>query len=147
MDLFELQTGFRDVIVLQTVLEEVKNRSLPLYHRLLNLTKNENKRFYVFFNDFRQETYASREPGETINDRNDRAVRKAVKWYSEHLQQAVKARRSIRCPAVVMISDDKENLRKASNENVTAVSCMYSPQSCVLGSNSSLSLICMIRSI
>ncbi|KAI9691861.1 MAG: exosome catalytic subunit dis3 [Bathelium mastoideum] len=122
MDLFELQTAFHDVVILQTVLEEVKARSLPLYHRLVNLTKNESKRFYVFFNDFRQETYVVRNPGETINDRNDRAVRRAVKWYSEHLEQAVRARKSIRCPSVVMISDDKDNLRKAKNENISATS-------------------------
>jgi hypothetical protein len=73
MDLFEIETAFHDVIVLQTVLEEVKNRSLPLYHRLIALTKNEGKRFYVFFNEFRQETHVSRDAGETINDRNDRA--------------------------------------------------------------------------
>ena len=123
MDLFEAEGGevFKDVIVLQTVLEEVKNRSLPLYHRLIALTKNEGKRFYVFFNDFRLETYAQREPGETINDRNDRTIRKACSWYSEHLQQAVKARKSARCPAVVMLSDDRDNLRKAKVENVTGM--------------------------
>jgi hypothetical protein len=66
MDLFEVETAFHDVIVLQTVLEEVKNRSLPLYHRLIALTKNEGKRFYVFFNEFRQETHVARDAGETI---------------------------------------------------------------------------------
>jgi exosome complex exonuclease DIS3/RRP44 len=50
MDLFEVENAFKDIIVLQIVLEEVKNRSLPLYHRLVNLTKNEDKLFYVFFN-------------------------------------------------------------------------------------------------
>ncbi|KAF1356727.1 ribonuclease R [Delphinella strobiligena] len=122
MDLFEIETAFHDVIVLQTVLEEVKNRSLPLYHRLISLTKNEDKRFYVFFNDFRLETYVVREQGETINDRNDRAVRRAVKWYSEHLQQAAAKRKSVRCPAVVMISDDRDNLRKAKADNISALS-------------------------
>jgi len=107
------------VIVLQTVLEEVKNRSLPLYNRLIALTKNEGKRFYVFFNDFRLETYVQRDAGETINDRNDRAVRKACTWYAEHLQQAVKTRKSARCPAVVMLSDDRDCLRNAENEGIT----------------------------
>ena len=78
MDLFEVETAFHDVIVLQTVLEEVKNRSLPLYHRLISLTKNEGKRFYVLFNEFRQEIHISCDQGESINDRNDRAVRSAV---------------------------------------------------------------------
>lgn len=120
MDLFEVETAFHDVIVLQTVLEEVKNRSLPLYHRLISLTKNEGKRFYVFFNEFRQETHTVREAGETINDRNDRAVRRAVEWYNRHITDAV-ARRSksqTRIPTVVMITDDRDNLRKAKNENV-----------------------------
>jgi exosome complex exonuclease DIS3/RRP44 len=122
MDLFEIETAFTDVIVLQTVLEEVKNRSLPLYHRLVSLTKNEDKRFYVFFNEFRMETYVAREPGETINDRNDRAVRKSVSWYSEHLKKAA-GKKSLRVPTVVMISDDRDNLRKAKAEGIVGLSC------------------------
>ncbi|KAK5117056.1 exosome catalytic subunit dis3, partial [Cryomyces antarcticus] len=122
MDLFEVETAFHDVIVLQTVLEEVKNRSLPLYHRVVSLTKNEDKRFYVFFNEFRLETYVPRRHGETINDRNDRAVRQAVKWYGEHLAQAIKSRRSARCPSVVMISDDRDNLRKAELDEISGLS-------------------------
>lgn len=130
MDLFEVETAFHDVIVLQTVLEEVKNRSLPLYHRLISLTKNEGKRFYVFFNEFRQETYVAREPGETINDRNDRAVRKAVQWYNHHIQEAVAARskKQSRIPTVVMITDDKDNLRKAAAEEIPGMTCKYSPE-------------------
>lgn len=124
MDLFEVETAFRDVIVLQTVLEEVKNRSLPLYHRLVSLTKNEDKRFFVFFNDFRLETYVTRDQGESINDRNDRAVRKAVQWYSSHLEEEVQGRKkSARCPSVVMISDDRDNLRKAKADGIPALSC------------------------
>ncbi|KAI9722268.1 MAG: hypothetical protein M1812_001740 [Candelaria pacifica] len=123
LDLFEQSTAFFDVVILQTVLEELRNRSLPLYNRLIALTKSEGKRFYVFFNEFRLETYIFREKGETINDRNDRAVRKAVKWYGEHLQEAVKAKGgSKKVPAIVMLSDDKENLRKAGEEKLNACS-------------------------
>ncbi|KAF1981090.1 mitotic control protein dis3 [Aulographum hederae CBS 113979] len=122
MDVFEVETGFRDVIVLQTVLEEVKNRSLPLYHRLISLTKNEGKRFFVFFNEFRLETYVVRGNGETINDRNDRAVRQAVKWYEDHLQVASAViSKSRNCPAIVMISDDQDNLRKAKGEGLKGI--------------------------
>lgn len=125
MDLFELETAFHDIIVLQTVLEEVKNRSLPLYHRLIALTKNEGKRFYVFFNEFRQETYVARDAGETINDRNDRAVRKAVQWYNQHLVAAVaaKSKKAKRVPSVVMITNDRENLQKAKREKIPAITC------------------------
>lgn len=123
MDLFEQNSAFYDVIILQTVLEELRNRSLPLYNRLIGLTKSEDKRFYVFFNEFRLETYINREQGESINDRNDRAVRQAAKWYGEHIQRAVNgSSKSKVCPSIVMLSDDKENLRKARAEKLSACS-------------------------
>ncbi|KAI9172082.1 Exosome complex exonuclease dis3 [Paramyrothecium foliicola] len=114
MDLFEQSSSFYDVIILQTVLEELRNRSLPLYNRLLGLTKSEDKRFYVFFNDFRLETYVNREANESVNDRNDRAVRLAVKWYGEHLAQT----NAKKIPAVVMLSDDRDNLRRAREDGL-----------------------------
>lgn len=114
MDLFEQSSAFYDVVVLQVVLEELRNRSLPLYNRLIGLTKSEDKRFYVFFNEFRLETYVTREEGESINDRNDRAVRKAVKWYSEHLAKT----KAGKVPAVVMLSNDRMNLQKASQDGI-----------------------------
>lgn len=117
MDLFEQSTAFYDVIILQTVLEELRNRSLPLYNRLIGLTKSEDKRFYVFFNEFRLETYVAREPEESINDRNDRAVRKAVQWYNEHLAQT----KGKQLPTVVMLTDDRGNIEKAKAAQVPAI--------------------------
>ncbi|KAI2466139.1 RNB-domain-containing protein [Annulohypoxylon bovei var. microspora] len=114
MDLFEQSSAFYDVVILQTVLEELRNRSLPLYNRLIGLTKSQDKRFYVFFNEFRLETYVTRKEGETINDRNDRAVRQAVKWYNEHLKGK-------RLPVTVMLTDDRLNIQKAKSENVPAM--------------------------
>ncbi|KAL9632769.1 MAG: hypothetical protein Q9164_005117 [Protoblastenia rupestris] len=123
MDLFEQSSGFYDVIVLQTVLEELRNRSLPLYNRIIALTRSEDKHFYVFFNEFRRETYVLRDQGESINDRNDRAVRRAATWYADHLQQAVKSNRKVKqAPTIIMLSDDKNNLRKAQSEKISACS-------------------------
>lgn len=118
MDLFEQESAFYDVVVLQIVLEELRNRSLPLYNRLIGLTKSEEKRFYVFFNEFRLETHVPRLDGETVNDRNDRAVRKAVAWYGKHLKQT----KVKKVPAVVMLSNDRDNLRKAKDEGILAYS-------------------------
>ncbi|CAK7213919.1 exosome catalytic subunit dis3 [Sporothrix bragantina] len=81
----------------------------------------DEKRFYVFFNEFRLETYITREPGETINDRNDRAVRRAVKWYTGHLAAAA-AHVAKPAPAVVMLSNDRDNLRKARSDGIAASS-------------------------
>ncbi|KAJ5297628.1 hypothetical protein PENANT_c005G03038 [Penicillium antarcticum] len=123
MDLFEHTGAFYDVIILQTVLEELRNRSLPLYNRLLALIKSDEKRYYLFFNEFRRETHVRRGLEESINDRNDRAVRTVASWYGTHLQQsAKKAKKEKTMPTIVVITDDKENLRKAKEENVTALS-------------------------
>ncbi|RAL01010.1 exosome catalytic subunit DIS3 [Aspergillus ibericus CBS 121593] len=122
MDLFEHTGAFYDVIILQTVLEELKNQSLPLYNRLLSLIKTDEKRFYLFFNEFRLETHVRRGPDESINDRNDRAVRTVAKWYTEHLKATVRKGKKNDIPAIVVITDDKENLRKAKEEDVTALS-------------------------
>jgi exosome complex exonuclease DIS3/RRP44 len=117
--LFESESVFQDVIVLQTVLEEVKNRSLPIYHRLFSITQNEEKRFYVFFNEFRMETHVVRAQGETINDRNDRAIRKAALWYQEHLRASV---RKVKSPGIIIVTDDRANSKKALADGVQAVS-------------------------
>jgi exosome complex exonuclease DIS3/RRP44 len=122
IDMFESEPAFQDVIVLQTVLEEVKNRSLPIYHRLVSLAQTEEKRFYVFFNEFRMETHVTRDSGETINDRNDRAIRQAASWYQSHLQSSKRRNKS---PAIVVITDDKLNRAKSKEDGLTAVSCIY----------------------
>lgn len=107
--------------MLATVLQEVKNRSLPVYNRLISLVKSPEKRFYVFFNEFRQETHADRFAGETINDRNDRAIRLAVKWYSQHLTSAVQQTRGSRpIPTILLLSNDKDCLRKARDQGMDA---------------------------
>ncbi|KAJ5089506.1 Exosome complex exonuclease dis3 [Penicillium argentinense] len=123
MDLFEHTGAFYDVIILQTVLEELRNLSLPLYNRLLALIKTDEKRFYLFFNEFRLETHVRRGPQESINDRNDRAVRAVATWYEEHLRaSAKKGKKEKSIPALVVITDDKDNIKKAKAENVTALS-------------------------
>jgi len=72
-DVLETQS-FTGIILLQTVLDELRNRSLPLYNRMRTMAKGQNKRLYIFHNDFRMETYIARNPGESINDRNDRGI-------------------------------------------------------------------------
>lgn len=118
IDLLEHSDAFYDVIILQTVLEELRNRSLPLYNRIMSLVKSEEKRFYLFFNEFRAETNVVRDQGETINDRNDRAVRRAAQWYTVHLKAVAKKS----TPAIVVITNDAENRRKAKAEKIDCFS-------------------------
>lgn len=53
MDLIESPLFTPPIILLQTVLEEVRHRSLPLHNRLKALVKSEDKRMFVFYNEFR----------------------------------------------------------------------------------------------
>lgn len=53
MDLMESSLFTSPIILLQTVLEEVRHRSLPLYNRLKALVKLDEKRTWVFYNEFR----------------------------------------------------------------------------------------------
>lgn len=46
--------NFKNVIVLQTVLDEVKNQSQQLYADLRELCSDSEKQFYVFSNEFRE---------------------------------------------------------------------------------------------
>ena len=117
MDIIEHETAFYDVVVLQTVLEEVRNKSLPLYNRLRALAKSDEKRFYVFHNEFRQETYIKRLQGETINDSNDRAIRRACSWYKSHLESSLVGSEK-KPPEIVMLSEDRGNLKKAKEEGI-----------------------------
>uniref|UniRef100_A0A060SYB3 Ribosomal RNA-processing protein 44 n=1 Tax=Blastobotrys adeninivorans TaxID=409370 RepID=A0A060SYB3_BLAAD len=117
IDVLENKAIFYDVIIPQIVLEEVRNRSLPIYNRLRSLTRggDDEKRFYVFHNEFRRETFTPRLKGESINDKNDRAIRNVCAWYQPHLKQS-------NGPDVVLISNDKDNLKKAADQGVTALS-------------------------
>lgn len=112
IDLLEGDLGFYDVIIPQTVLEEVKNRSIPIYHRLRALVRKETKRFVVFHNEYLEDTYVSRLSNELINDRNDRAIRKTAKWYQKHLES-----KNI---DIVFLCNDKDNRSKAKKENIDA---------------------------
>ncbi|ESW09622.1 hypothetical protein PHAVU_009G142600 [Phaseolus vulgaris] len=110
IDLLENQ-AFDNIVVLSIVLEEVKNKNMAVYNRIRALCSNSTKKFYVFSNEYHRDTYVKEMSGETKNDRNDRAIRVATQWYQNHLGGAVK---------VLLITNDRENKRKASEEGIFA---------------------------
>lgn len=64
--------AIKDVIVLQTVREELRHLSMPIYNRVNAIVADKNKRFYAFSNEHHKETYIERMKDESPNDRNDR---------------------------------------------------------------------------
>ncbi|XP_043496983.1 exosome complex exonuclease RRP44 [Polistes fuscatus] len=107
---------FYNVIILQTVLKEVRHKSPVVYKRLKEIIADVKRRFYIFVNEHHKETYVERVPGENINDRNDRAIRVATKWYNKHLNPDGKK------VLVVLLTDDADNKMKAAQEDIPVFS-------------------------
>lgn len=112
IDLIE-HKAFINVILLQTVLEELRHKSLSIYNRVRLLVTDSERRFYVFCNEHHRDTYVKGLAGESPNDRNDRAIRMAVAWYSEHMNSTITA---------VLVTDDTDNRAKATSEGLNACS-------------------------
>lgn len=104
---------FQNIIVLQTVLSEVKRRSGPNYKKLRGLIGND-KRAFVFVNEFCAETFAKRVKGESTNDYNDRLIRRAVAFYNKR-----GAGFGTRC---LLLTNDKANAEIARKGDLEAVS-------------------------
>ncbi|KAG7093735.1 hypothetical protein E1B28_007386 [Marasmius oreades] len=128
MELVESDLFSPPIILLQTVLEEVRHRSLPLYNRLKALTKADDKRIWVFYNEYRSETAIIREENETPNDRNDRGIRKATEWYNTHIsltRPPVRGRPPPKLPTVVLLTEDAGNRQKAEQSGIATISGEY----------------------
>ncbi|XP_037798557.1 exosome complex exonuclease RRP44-like, partial [Penaeus monodon] len=76
----------KNVIIPQTVLQEVRHRSLPVYKKLRDLIEESSKKLFVFSNEHHGECYIERGEKESANDRNDRAIRIAAWWYKQHFR-------------------------------------------------------------
>ncbi|CAE6477184.1 unnamed protein product [Rhizoctonia solani] len=139
MDLIESPLFAPPIIILQTVIDEVRHRSLPLHSRLKSLIASEDKPIYVFYNEFHalscllavwalntdslgtRQTAVVRQPEESPNDRNDRGIRLSAAWYAKHYTSAWR-KRSSSLPEIVLLTDDAENRRRAVNEGIKTLS-------------------------
>lgn len=106
--------AIKNVIVLQTVLQEVRQERLVVYKRLRDAVSNPDKYFYVFSNEHHNEAYynggSEDEPGEAVT----KAVIKAVTWYNAHFKRA-----SIEAEPV-LLTEDEAGRDKARKEGIIA---------------------------
>ncbi|KFD47566.1 hypothetical protein M514_11567 [Trichuris suis] len=115
MDVLE-DDVFKNVVVCQTSVDEVKKRSSPSYKRLRLLLANRDRRFCLFYNEFNMHTYVKRQKHELPNERADRAILRAMEWYANHLT-------ANGFPIdIVLLSNDVENVRKALEMGLLAFS-------------------------
>ena len=87
LDVLEDTNFGENIIVLQSVLDEVRRRNLQIYLRLKQLISSKN--CYVFTNVFNKHTYTQRKIGESNEEYQDRLVCVAVNWYNKHLNDAI----------------------------------------------------------
>ena len=80
------------------------------YDRARALIADISRGCFVFSNEHHSGTFIERQPSESPNDRNDRAIRKAAWWYSTHLPA--------NAPPVILITNDQGNKQKAESENI-----------------------------
>eukprot|EP00466_Bigelowiella_natans_P006573 jgi/Bigna1/135277/aug1.28_g9985 len=114
IDVIEDETFGKNIILTQTVLEETRHRSINVYNRLYEIINNQRQRkFYVFSNEHHMSTYVERDRKESPNDRNDRAIRVAARWYDTHLEKAAK---------ITLITDDRDNREKAEKDGLSSMS-------------------------
>eukprot|EP00126_Sphaerothecum_destruens_P011113 Sdes_comp20858_c0_seq9m17701 len=104
--------SIQNCILLETVLEEVKNKSIEIYKRLRNICSQPSKKFFVFLNEHHKDTFLQRLASETPNDRNDRAIRQSVKWYNSHLLNEDDAL------STLLVTNDKANSLLAQKDGI-----------------------------
>ena len=100
-------------IILQTVLDEAKHQNLSIFNRLQALLTSPERQHVLFPNEHHTDTYIETKPNETPNDRNDRAIRVATKWFQLHHSHTSR---------IVLITNDRANKQIAKKEGIEAVS-------------------------
>ena len=103
-------SAINNVIILQTVLQEVRHERMIVYKRIRDTVSNPDKCFYVFSNEHHKETYYKGESEDRISE----AIIKAVKWYTGHFKKA-----SIEAEAV-LLTGDEAGRDKACKEGIIA---------------------------
>ena len=88
-----------------------------LYKRIRTIIENNSKRFFVLCNEHHRATYIDREPNESCNDRNDRAIRVATAWYEEHLKHLD--------VDIVLLTNDNDNRDKAIKAGLKSYQVYY----------------------
>ncbi|GAA5984941.1 hypothetical protein JCM5350_000071 [Sporobolomyces pararoseus] len=128
-DLLSSDDFDQPLLVSQTVLDEVRHRSLPLYNKLRTLLDDDLKlpqqgsggtitiikRGFTIWNEAIEETFLEKLPGESPNDRNDRSIRHLASFYSSVLSSSNS------------YSSSSNNKRQKTSSTSTSTSSSSSP--------------------
>ena len=107
IDVFEDPEFGNDVVILETVLNEVRSKNLKTFSRLRSLISTESRRFNVFSNEFHYETYSARKAGEAATDYCSRLIKIAHEWYNNHSKNV----------PVILLASRKEDSSSENSKN------------------------------
>ena len=105
-----------NLVLLRTVDNEVASNSRPIHDRVRSLLTS-HPHCYTFENEHHSGASIVDQPGESPNDRNDRAIRKATDWYTNHTVDSRGTK-----PSVVLLTNDRDNQRKARTAGLHCLS-------------------------
>ena len=95
-------TNVKNVVLLQSVLQQVGRTSIKSHNHLRDLVRVQEKGFFVFSNEFHCDCFIEPTQNETISQYQQRFVLRAAEWYTKHLEKA-----KINCTVVVLTDDDE----------------------------------------
>jgi len=101
MDVIEDQAFGDNVVVLQTVRNEVRYKNLSIYSRIKNIPKH--RKFFFFINEFNMYTFKPRRRGETSEDYILNLTLEATKWYQNHVKKTLQV--------ILLVHDPKSKLK------------------------------------
>lgn len=94
-----------DVIVLQSVLDAVREQNMRTYTRLRQVIGDASRRVFVFCNQHHRDAFVERQSGETQNAYVERTVRVAARWYAMHFRKS-SSKRLQRCKLLVLTNNE-----------------------------------------
>lgn len=105
MDALEDDAFCNDIIILQTIRNEIRSRNLSLFSRIKNFPRHRH--FYMFMNEYHEETFLQRISTETSSEYTLRLITTATRWYQEHLKK-------LGIEVVLLVEDDNAKSKVSS---------------------------------
>jgi exosome complex exonuclease DIS3/RRP44 len=108
--------NMHDVIILQSVLYEVRSQNMRTYTRVRQLIADTSRRFFVFCNQHHKDTFVDMTSGETSRTYVDRTIRVAARWYAMHLGTSSRQRQR----RVLVLTNRESALAPYAAEHIAA---------------------------
>ncbi|RWS27889.1 exosome complex exonuclease RRP44-like protein [Leptotrombidium deliense] len=116
-DVLEDEAFGNNVIILQTVLNAVKEKNLTVFVRLKDIEKI--RRFYILVNEYHRELFVEQNENEKDDEYVQRKIHTTVSWYQKHFSS----------PKIVLLTNNEKRKQKALDAKLNCFTFMEYVQS------------------